>query len=369
MKQKSSALSALALAVLAVAACGSAPSAPAQVSGGGSAAALGGQDAANALNALYSKAQQGGETQVVVYSPDAPSLQGVYNAFSKRFPGITVSAQLLTGTQLNTRIDEEFLTGKHTADVLDLPGDGIWRAYTRNQLTSYTPATQAGLKDKYEVIGPKDTWTTPYVKLNGILYNTSLVSKSEAPKSYSALLQARWKGKVVITDPRQIGASSGLLIELVTEHLVPSDYLQRFRDQNPILVPHAPQVAQAVASGQAPLSIPYGVQTIVQDRRKGAPEGLVLPPTEGAEISHTSVGVVNGAPHPSAAKLLEAWMLTPEGQKALATDGFYGTMPGSPPPSGFPKLSTVKVIPEPSPADYDQVLNAGIANLGRLWGA
>lgn len=72
---------------------------------------------------LYQQARKAGETQVVVYSPDAPALKAVYDVFSQRFPGIDVQAQLLTGSQLVTRIDEEFVSGKHTADLLDVPGD------------------------------------------------------------------------------------------------------------------------------------------------------------------------------------------------------------------------------------------------------
>jgi iron(III) transport system substrate-binding protein len=347
-------------------ACGGA--ATSSGSSGRESAALGSQASANALNALYQQAQKNGETQVVVYGPDAPTLKAVYDQFKKRFPSITVQGQLLTGTQLNTRIDNEFLSGQHTADLLGVPGNVIWRAYTKNQLATYAPVAAQGLQGTYQVVGPQSTWATPYAKLSGILYNTSLVGGAEAPKSYAALLESKWRGKVAITDPRQVGATSSILIQLQHAKLVPANYVQRFRSQNPVVVPHAPQVSQMVGSGQLPLGLPYGVEAVMQDQRKGAPEALDLSLAEGAGVSHASVGVLKGAPHPNAAQLLEAWMFTPEGQKALAADGFYGTMPNSPAPTGFPDLSQVKVIPEPSPAQLDSVLNAGIGNLAQEWG-
>ncbi|HZU18626.1 MAG TPA: extracellular solute-binding protein [Candidatus Dormibacteraeota bacterium] len=351
-------------------ACGGATTSAGQAGAGSSAAALGGAAAAKQLTSLYQQARNAGETQVIVYAPDAPALKVVYDAFSKRFPEIKVQAQLLTGSQLVTRIDEEFVSGKHTADLLDVPGDEIWRSYAHGYLVPYDPPTAQGLRNTgYQMVGPDHAWTTPYAKLNGILYNTDLVKSSQAPKSYAALLQPQWRGKVVITDPRQIGATSGLLIELVHYGLVSDDFVQRFRAQNPVVVPHVPQVAQLVGGGEYPLAIPYGVQSVIQDRQQGAPEGLVLSLKEGAEIAHSPVGLLKGAPHPHAARLLEAWMLTPEGQRALATAGFYGTMPGSPSPAGFPSLSSVKVIPEPQPDEYDNILNAEITNVARLWGA
>lgn len=364
------ALAALPAAVLAISSCGSVGgSAAGGASTGEAAQALGGQTAADALSSLYQQAQKGGETQVVVYSPDAPYLKEVFAAFSKRFPTIAVQEVLLTGTQLQTRVDEEFLSGKHSADLLEVPGDEIWRSYTRSYLSSYLPPTAGGLKSTYQVIGPKNTWVTPYAKLGGILYNTSLVKKGQAPKSYADLLQSRWKGQVVITDPRQIGATSNYLIELTDANLVSGDYIERFKAQNPVVVPHFPQLSQMVGGGEYPLGLPYDVESVLQDQQKGAPESLVLPPKEGAGITHSSLGVLNGAPHPSAARLVEAWMLTPEGQRTLASQGFYGMMPGSPSPRGFPALSGIKVIPEPGPADSDDALNKGIQRVNKAWAA
>src|SRR5579884_274948 len=361
---------ATACAMLVLAACGGAASSAGQAGRGSSSAALGGAAAAKQLMDLYQQARKAGETQVVVYSPDAPALKAVYDVFSQRFPGIDVQAQLLTGSQLVTRIDEEFVSGKHTADLLDVPGDEIWRSYTHGYLVPYDPPTAQGLSNKgFQLVGPDHTWVTPYAKLNGILYNADLVKSSQAPKSYVALLQPQWRGKVVITDPRQIGATSGLLIELVHQGLVPGDFISRFRAQNPVIVPHVPQVAQLVGGGEYPLAIPYGVQSVIQDRKQGAHEGLVLSLKEGAEIAHGPVGLLKGAPHPHAAELLEAWMLAPEGQKALAAAGFYGSMPNSPSPAGFPSLSNVKVIPEPQPDEYDDIRNAGITRVAQLWGA
>jgi iron(III) transport system substrate-binding protein len=360
----------VACSMLLLVACGGATSTTGQAGQGSSNAALGSPSAAKQLMTLYQQAQKAGEQQVVVYAPDAPALKVVYDAFSKRFPGISVQAQLLTGSQLTTRVDEEFVSGKHTADLLDVPSDEIWRSYTHGYLVPYDPPTAQGLRNtNYQLVGPDHTWVTPYVKLNGILYNTDLVKPSQVPKSYVALLQPQWRGKVVITDPRQIGATSGLLIELSHYGRVPQDFIQRFRAQDPVVVPHVPQVAQLVGGGEYPLAIPYGVQSVIQDRKQGAPEGLALSLKEGAEVAHTPVGLLKGAPHPHAAELLEAWMLTPEGQRALADAGFYGTMPGSPSPPGFPALSSVKVLPEPQPADYDSILNAEITNVARLWGA
>ena len=364
-------LATCAAAALLAAACGSAGSSS---SGGGSGGqsdtqALGSQAAAQEMGNLYQQAQQKGEKQVVVYGADVPALKTVYDTFSKRYPSIKVEGQLLTGTQFDTRLDNEFLSGKHTADLLDIPGNAAWRTYSKQQLDPWMPASANGLRSDYQVIGPGNAWVTPYQKLNGILYNSDQIKQDQAPKSWMDLLQSKWRGKVVITDPRQIGASSGVLVQLTYAKLVPETYIQQFHAQQPVIVPHAPQVAQKVGGGQSPLAIPYGVQSVVQDQRKGAPEALALNLKEGAQVAHSPVALVKGAAHPDAAKLLEAWMFTPEGQRALASEGFYGTMPGSPAPKGFPSLSSLKQIPEPPPAEYDQVLNQGIKSVGTLWGA
>ena len=129
---------------------------------------------------------------------------------------------------MRSRLDNEFLSGKHTADLLDIPGNAAWRTYSKKQLDPWMPASANGLKSDYQVIGPGNAWVTPYQKLNGILYNSDQVKKEGAPKSWMDLLESKWRGKVVITDPRQIGASSGVLVQLTHAKLVPDNYIQRF---------------------------------------------------------------------------------------------------------------------------------------------
>ena len=51
---------------------------------------------------------------------------------------------------------------------------------------------------------PANGWIAVYLQLNVIGYNSKLVPRSEAPKGYEDLLNAKWKGRMGLDDKQYI---------------------------------------------------------------------------------------------------------------------------------------------------------------------
>jgi iron(III) transport system substrate-binding protein len=152
---------------------------------------------------------------------------------------------------------------------------------------------------------------------SGIMYNRNAVSAADAPKTWQALLDPRWRGRIILTDP----TSSPAFVDLwwsVARRNGGMNYLTRLRAQAPRLYSGVAPLTQALASGEAAIAVP-GVPAILGPLvDRGAPLAMNTPGvTTGPEAV---IGITRNAQHPNAARLFAYWLLTPGGQAALNAD-------------------------------------------------
>jgi iron(III) transport system substrate-binding protein len=324
-------------------------------------AALGGEDSAAELERLYKAANEAGENQVIVYGAGELDRQPVYRAFQKRFPGIRVRAEQISGPQLTSRVEGEMASGKHVAD-LSQTGDTTTVDFAdKGWFAPYAPRSASGLGEQWA--DSQGRFRAAAAALFGIAYNTDQVSEAEAPKSWNDVLDPKWRGKMAMEDPTHAGPSQGVLTRLLYDDGYDEDWLRRLAGQDATLLPGTPEVGSALATGQHPLAPVYPYSFYLRDKKKNAPIGFVFPVQGGNQISGHYLALMKGAPHPNAAKLLYAWLFTPEGQKQLAGVGLYTTMPGSPAPGGFPTLDRLDVLKAPP---FNETLKVARESIGTL---
>ena len=153
---------------------------------------------------------------------------------------------------------------------------------------------------------------------SGIMFNKNQVSASEAPKDWKDLLDPKWKGKIILTDP----TSSPAFVDLwwaVMKRNGGVGYLQKLRAQATRLYPGVAPLTQAIASGEAAIAAP-GVPSIFAPlAASGAPIGMVTP-TSATTDPEAVIGITKDAKHPAAARLFAYFLLTPGGQALLDAD-------------------------------------------------
>jgi iron(III) transport system substrate-binding protein len=153
-------------------------------------------------------------------------------------------------------------------------------------------------------------------------YNTTLVKKSELPKSYQDLLDPKWKGKLGIeakdddwfaTVVHQLGGEEKGLA-----------FFRKLVETNGISVRKGHTLlTQLVVSGEIPLALTVYNYKAEQLKGKGAPiDWFSIGP---AIARPNGVGVAKQAPHPHAAVLFYDFEISPEGQKILSGRDFVPT--------------------------------------------
>ena len=262
-----------------------------------------------------------GRQEVVLYcSVDQEIAEPVIAAFEKQ-AGIKVLARYDTEASktvgLVQRIRAE--AGSPTADVfwssevfhtIRLAREGLLVAY-RSESTKNWPA---GLAD------PNGLWYGFALRARAIGYNTNRVSAQEAPKSLEDVLDARWKGRLVMASPA-FGTTGGDVASWFA-HYRPQrarEILRKLKDNQVRVVEGNSVALRMVATGQADICF-TDTDDVYAGQRNGWPIAMNFLDQngEGVLAIPNTAAMVKGGPHPVAAANLMQFLLSEELEQLLA---------------------------------------------------
>ncbi len=147
-----------------------------------------------------------------------------------------------------------------------------------------------------------------------IYYNTNLVKPQEM-RTYNDLLDAKWKGKIGLRDPRVPGG--GLAMWAFLLDTKGEEYIRKLAQQDLFVSRNARQIADALAKGSLAMTIGVGFRDFDAFLDANLPVKHLPTFKEGTYVSGGNgiLGIVKGAPHPNAAKVFFNWLLSREGQE------------------------------------------------------
>ena len=144
---------------------------------------------------------------------------------------------------------------------------------------------------------------------NVAFYNAKAISESDLP-DMKALTEPRWKGKISMADPR---AGSPLTGSGALLRVYGADYLEALMaGQRPVIVKEPRQQMDWLVSGRYPISIGVPSITFVEFAARGV-DMAPIRKIPGPKMWTQGVGgiqMLEGAPHPNAAKLYINWLLS-----------------------------------------------------------
>jgi iron(III) transport system substrate-binding protein len=161
-------------------------------------------------------------------------------------------------------------------------------------------------------------WHSAYVVPWFLGYNTKLVKKDDAPKSYADLLNPKWKGGKIA-----LGSDNGVLILGGLIKLWGRDkavgYFKQLAAQQPTIQAGSPSNRiQLLAAGEFPMTLAAG-NTLQSFAARGAPIDWVA--LEPVFVQVNAIMIAAQAPHRSAARLFVDFALSKKGQEMVR--GFH----------------------------------------------
>ena len=283
------------------------------------------------------------EGKVVWYtSIDLKVSEEIAKTFEAKYPGVKVQVERTGAERILQRIGQEYQSNIHAVDVVN-SSDASHLAYWKDQglLAPYVPEDVA----KYYPAEHKDadgTYASFRVFLCVIAYNSSLVKKEEAPKSFADLLKPQWKGKIVKAHPGYSGTI--LTATFQTARDLGWGYFEKLAQQDVLQVQSASVPPKKLALGERAVQADGVEYLIFKEKESGQPVEPVYA-TEGTPLIIGPNGLFKAAPNPNAARLFQSYCFTPECQQVnINVGGLRSAHPMAKDKPGRMSLKDIKLM-------------------------
>src|SRR5262245_48752595 len=234
--------------------------------------------------------------------------------FEQKFPGIAVRVERSGAERVFQRIDQEYQSNIHAVDVVNTADQAHCIIWKRNGwLAPYLPEEVAQHFDK-AYYDPNGLHVTTRVLVSPFGYNTNLVKKDEAPKSFADLLDPKWAGKMVKAHPAYSGTIMNATFQIARD--LGWDYLEKLAKQRIMQVQSATDTPKKIALGERAVMIDGAGYLVIQAKEKGEPVEIAYP-AEGTPLATSPSALFKAAPNPNAARLFYNWLHGREAQQIL----------------------------------------------------
>jgi iron(III) transport system substrate-binding protein len=195
-----------------------------------------------------------------------------------------------------------------------------------------------------------------------VLFDPRQVAAEDVDEMHE-LLDPRWTGKLVISDPVPSG-NANLVFRFIWEMLGPekaTEYIRAIRGQAAVVDRDLRRPIEWVARGRYPLLLAPSSGVLEQLAQEGLKAGLVVEFKDyGTPVSASfgSLMRIKDAPHPNAAKVFMNWLLTRDGQTAYSTAMNQMSRRVDVPRDHIPPEATVRPDGKYWPSYYEQYAKA-----------
>ena len=235
-----------------------------------------------------------------------------------KYPGIAVRIERSGAERIFQRIDQEQSSRITAVDVANSTDPAHYLDWKKNDwLAPYLPEDVAKHYPA-DQIDPDGMHATSCAWMEVIGYNTNLVKREDAPKSYADLLDPRWMGKIVKGHPGYSGAI--LTATFVLARDLGWSYLEKLAQQKVMQVQSAADSPKKILLGERAVMADGNDYNLVLLKDQGQPVEAVYP-AEGSPLIIVPSGIFRSAPNPNAARLFQSFFFSAEGQQLLV-DGF-----------------------------------------------
>jgi iron(III) transport system substrate-binding protein len=186
------------------------------------------------------------------------------------------------------------------------------------------------------------------LNLMTIYARTDKLAAADLPKTWGDLLDVRYKGKLVMTDP-SFTALQLTVVGMMSKTLG-WDFYEKLRKNDIMVVQGNQQVSDNIKRGERLVAVGALDSYAADDRKAGHPIVTILP-ADGTFVIPSPTAVIKGSPNPNAAKAFAEFMIGDAAQSLFPADGGYAARRDIPPPADGVALDKIKILP----VDYDYI--------------
>ena len=251
-------------------------------------------------------------------SVDLPVAEKIAKAFEAKYPGIAVRVERSGAERVFQRIGQEYASQIHVVDVVNSSDAAHFIVWKREGwLAPYVPEDVARhyASEHKDPDGMFATWRAWF---SIIAYNTRLVKREDAPKSFADLLDPKWASKIVKAHPGYSGTILTATYEMARD--LGWSYFQKLAKQRVMQVQSSADPPKKLALGERAVMADGNEYNIFLLKEAGQPVEVVYP-TEGSPLITGPNGIFKNAPNPNAARVFQSYMFSLEAQQLMINVG------------------------------------------------
>jgi iron(III) transport system substrate-binding protein len=276
---------------------------------------------------LIEAAKKEGGKVVAYGSLESEAFDAVKAGFEKK-TGLELQYWRASGTKTMERAVSEYRSGKPLYDAILLNANVARLVSKEGMLAKYdSPSAAQFAKEAIDpILGP--SYRNVII---GVIYNKSILSPAEAPKTLEDLARPQFKGKIAMPDPGQHVTTTQWLANLhkVIGQEKADKFIRDLASQKPILVESFIPSAERVTGGEVPLAITYVIYAYTYPQ-KGAPVDYVRLGKMMGDGHYALLS--NKSPRPNAGKAFIDYLLNEDSARILAKMGEFVNRKGIYPP-------------------------------------
>ena len=257
-------------------------------------------------------------------------------------PGIHVQLERTGAERILQRINQEYGSGIHAADVVESSDMGTfvdWKG--RGWLANFVPQDVAASWPAEEK-DPDGRHAAVRASLSVIAYNTKQVHAEDAPKSFADLLNPKWRMRMVKAHPSYSG--SILTSTYATAKALGWGYFEQLAKQRVMQGQSATEPPKKVAIGERSVMVDGSEYVVLAMRDAGSPIEPVYA-TEGSPVFSGQAAVFEQAAHPNAARVFADYLFSLKCQQIMSDEGALRSFhPGVKEKAGRVPLTAIKLL-------------------------
>ncbi len=272
---------------------------------------------------------------------EAEQAEALGKAFTAEHPGIAVDVVRVTGQVAFQRLQMDIKNKTPHCDVFsasDISHMAILKE--KGELLRYEPPNAAGLAPVYRALSDDGWYYANNAARFVLIRRVDRVPADIAPKTWTDLLNPRWKGQIATAHPAFSGGMGTWVLALTK--LYGWQYFEKLAANNPRIGRSAVDPVTLLTAGECLVSPTYG-PAAYHGIDKGSPIA-VDQAADGAVVVVFPSAIPAGAPHPAAARLFLDWLLSQAVTRRIAADGSDPVRLDVPPRPGVPPLDAGRMI-------------------------
>lgn len=259
--------------------------------------------------------------------------------------GIKVELFRSGGSAVLNRFMQETGAGRFAADVMTTSDPAASAALTKKGMfVPFKPENFEKIPDAAK--DPAGHYIAQRLNIMTIYLRSDLVPAADVPKTWYDLVQPKYKGKLVMTDP----SFTALQLTVVGTHSRANGwgFYERLKANDIMIVRGNEQVSSMIKRGERWIAVGALDSYAAEDRAAGHKITTIFP-SSGTYVIPSPTAIIKGGPNPNAAKWLAEFMIGDEAQKIFPANGGYAARADLAPPEGAVAVKDIKLLD----VDYD----------------